>query len=260
MKCFSKSLLSASNPCWVIWVDNEYSGLQLQLLLSGSMFCFPDSLVLPNQRNASFASHPYLMNTHQISWISTGLCFRFRRKLGFDHHVTLTDRISERSSPARALDIYACMIYPRKCILKERVGLEKIKMPYLRAKIALGAVQPDLMSAASQRISRGVISVWINECFLHITGQQGTFGPGKGINHHHKCRFSSPSHCVYVQTVSFQRILCRTSSNTNTGSLHGEYCSLLLPMTFPFLPLATTVLPSWLRAALTLINEGECVA
>lgn len=26
MKCISKSLLSASNPCWVIWVDNEHSG------------------------------------------------------------------------------------------------------------------------------------------------------------------------------------------------------------------------------------------
>lgn len=168
------------------------------------------------------------------------------RKWGFDHHVTLTDRIWGRSSTARAQHIYACMIYSRKSILKARTGLEETKMPHMRAKILLGAVQPNLMSVVSQRISRRVVSVWINECFLCITGHQGTFGPGKGINHHHKCRFSSPSHCVYVQTVSSQGILCRSSSSTNTGSLHGKYCSLL-PMMFPFLPLPTTVLPSWLH-------------
>lgn len=130
----------------------------------------------------------------------------------------------------------------------ERESLEETSMPHLRAKILLGAVQPNLMWVVSQRISRRVVSVWINECFLCITGHRGTFGPGKGINHHHKCPFSSPSHCVYVQSVSSLRILCRTSSSTNTGSLHGKYCSLLLPMMFPFLPLPTTVLPSWLHA------------
>lgn len=138
-------------------------------------------------------------------------------------------------------------LYLRKSFLRlSRFG--KDKMAYLRAKILIGAVQPNPMSVVSQRISRGVISGWINECFLCITGQQGMLGPGKGINHHHKCRFSSPSHCVYVQTFSSQRILCCSSSSTNTGSLHGKCCSLLLPMMFPFLPLPTTVLPSWLLA------------
>lgn len=74
---------------------------------------------------------------------------------------------------------------------------------YSRAKILLGAVQPNLVSVVSQGISRGVISVWIKRYFLHFTGQQETFGPGKGINHHQKRRFSSPSHCVYVQNIFF---------------------------------------------------------
>lgn len=118
-------------------------------------------------------------------------------------------------------------------------------MLYLRAKILLSAVQPNLVSVVSQRISRGVISVWINRCFLHFTGQQGMFGPGKGINHHHKCRFSS--HCVYVQTFSSQRILCCTSPSTNTGSVHGKCCGLLLPK-IPLPPFAHNC-PSFLQMA-----------
>lgn len=106
-------------------------------------------------------------------------------------------------------------ISKKKCILKERVGLEKIKMPYLRAKIALGAVQPDLMSVVSQRSAEESYLCGLKECSLHITGQQGTFGPGKGINHHHKCRFSSPSHCVYVQTVS-PNASCAASAQVQT--------------------------------------------
>lgn len=125
--------------------------------------------------------------------------------------------------------VYLHMIHPRKSFLRgTRCG--KAKMLYLRANILLSAVQPNLVSVVSQRISRRVISVWINICFLHFTGQQGTFGPGKGINHHHKRQFSSPSHCVYVQTFSSLRILCCTSPSTNTGSLHGKCCGLLLPL------------------------------
>lgn len=114
----------------------------------------------------------------------------------------------------------------------------------------------------SQRISRGVISVRINRCFLHFTGQQGMFGPGKGINLHHKCCFSSSSYCVDVQTFSSQRILCCTSPSTNTGSLHGKCCRLLLP-TIPLPPFARNC-PSFLSprsdgADEPLIN-GDCAA
>lgn len=237
-----RNIWSASaNPFFLHQILVELFGQIMSILdvivfsldrLFGSMFCYLDSLVS--------VCIPSITNEHTLG----------QSGLGGNEGLTIMWPfwIWDCSSPARAQHIYACMIYSRRSILRKRAGLKETKMSHLRAKILLGAVQPNLMSVVSQRISRRVVSVWINECFLCITGHRGAFGPGKGINHHHKCPFSSPSHCVYVQTVSSQRILCRTSSSTNTGSLHGKYCSLLLPVMFPFLPLPTTVLPSWLHA------------
>lgn len=153
------------------------------------------------------------------------------------------------------------MTYPRKSFLRlSRFG--KDKMAYLRAKILIGAVQPNPISVVSQRISR-VISVWINECFLCITGQQGVLGPGKGINYHHKCRFSSPSHCVYVQTFFSHPVLLQFEYKHRI--LAWKILLLAAANDVPLPPFAHNC-PSFLTpcsdalAAEPWVKHGECVA
>lgn len=158
-----------------------------------------------------------------------------------------SDRMCDCSSTARAQYIYVCMIYTRMGFLRgTRFG--KATMLHSRAKILLGAVQPNLVSVVSQGISRGVISAWINRCFLHFTGQQEMFGPGKGINHHHKRRFSSPCHCVYVQNIFFLTHPVLQQSKYKHRIRTWKVLWLAAANDSPFLPLPTTVLPSWVRA------------
>lgn len=67
------------------------------------------------------------------------------------------------------------------------------------------AVQPNLISALGQRISKGAMSAQKNERCLCVTGQQQAFRPGREKGDEptsYKACFCSPSYCVFVSTLS----------------------------------------------------------
>lgn len=144
-------------------------------------------------------------------------------------------------SPAQHIYVQSPKTYPDKWWVflgkwKADSGIDKV--PCLRAKNLLAAMQPNLISALGQRISKGVMSVRRNECFLCITGQRGAFRPGREKGNEPLIKnpcFSSPSYCVFVHTL-FHHILCSDTSNTNKGCNHGKYSSLLLPTMSPSSP------------------------
>lgn len=191
----------------------------------------------------------------KLKGLSRVLCIRFGRKWGLALHVTLTE--CEIAHLLPELSIFMHVWYIQERAFWEGPGLGKLECSTWWPRfcyVLCNLIWCQLWAKESAEDP----SVWINRCFLHFTGQQGRFEWGKG----NKRYFSSPSHCVYVQTFSSQRILCCTSPSTNTGSLPGKCCGLLLPM-IPLPPFAHNC-PSFLSARsdgpdVSLI-KGQCAA
>lgn len=123
-------------------------------------------------------------------------------------------------------------------------------MPCLRAKSLLAAVKPSLISALGRRISKGVMSVRGDKCFLCIAGHQGAFGERKGMSKYRKhktaafllhlivspCVPTYPSHPLEHQFTLYYK----------GGIQWWEIQSPAAANHVPFLYLSTTDCPSFL--------------
>lgn len=145
---------------------------------------------------------------------------------------------------AQQIYVYAPKTYPDKwgvSLGKWRANSGIDKVPSLRAKSLLAAVQPNLISALGWRISKGVISVRKNKCFLCITvSREHSDQEERGRMSKYRNRkmlFFSILLCLCVLSF-FHHILWSDSShfNTNKGSNYGKHSSLPVPTMPPSSP------------------------